>query len=337
VDPVIVALPEHPASRPLAITDKPLFDRLFAQMQPELSQYTFTNLFAGHRVRATVVSRLNDCVLVQVRRPDRTTFLEPLGDNPSREIIEQCAENVETVRKVDSRQQTADRGERIHHQDTKAPRTRNQEPGTEFAYLSWNTVVQFQADPRYLIQTDRDNSDYLYLASDLIDLPGGKYDAKRDFIRRFKAACAYRYLEFTPDLARRCREFEEHWCEDRSCQSDEGLNHERAAIIEMLGNYEALGYRGGALEVNDEIVAFALGERLNSDTLVVHVEKANAKLTGVYAVINNEFLRREATRREASGFKYVNRGQDLGIPGLRQAKLSYHPYRLTETWRLTRT
>jgi hypothetical protein len=305
-------IPEFPDSRALVLEDKALFDRLFAESQPEVSQYTFTNIFAWRKGRNTQVSQLDGAVLVSLELPDRKVFLEPLGDGDRHEAMEKCLGR-EWGRPV------------------------------EFKYLSWNTAALFQGDPGHEVLSDRANSDYLYNAQDLIDLPGRKYDAKRNFIKRFSSEHDYRYLEVTPELAQECLKFEEHWCLDRSCQSDEGLSHEREAVVEMLENFQALssppiasrlsptgaGIRGGAIEVGGSIVAFALGEALNQETLVVHVEKADAKLTGVYAVINNEFCRHEGAK-----FKYVNREQDLGIPGLRQAKQSYNPVRLVETFRI---
>jgi hypothetical protein len=318
--------PEFPDSRPLELSDKPLFDRLFAESQPEVSQYTFTNIFAWRKARNTQVSQLDGVTLVSLELPDRRVFLEPLGDGDRHSAMEKCLRH-EWGRPV------------------------------EFKYLSWNTAALFQGDPAHEVLSDRDNSDYLYNAQDLIDLPGRKYDAKRNFIKRFSSEHDYRYLEVTPELAQECLKFEEHWCLDRSCQSDEGLSHEREAVVEMLENFPALGssaigyrlsptglgsspiayrlsptgagIRGGAIEMGGSVVAFALGEALNRETLVVHVEKADAKLIGLYAVINNEFCRHEAAK-----FKYVNREQDLGIPGLRQAKQSYNPVRLVEAFRV---
>ena len=293
-----MSIPDFPNARPLALEDKPWLDRLLAEEQPEVSQYTFTNIFAWRKARSTMVSQSGGLVLVSLELSDRKVLLDPMGDGDKREAMESC----------------------LRHPWGKP---------VEFRYLPWNSAALFQGDPAYDILTDRDNSDYLYAALDLIELAGRKYDAKRNFIRRFTAEHKYRYLELTSELVAECRKFEEHWCRDRSCQSDEGLSHEQEAVAEMLDHFRDLGVRGGALEVDGSIVAFALGEALNRETLVVHVEKADAKLAGIYAVINNEFC-----RHEAGQFKYVNREQDLGVPGLRQAKQSYHPIRLVETFRV---
>jgi uncharacterized protein len=309
-------VPEFPDFRLLELSDKPFFDRLLAEAQPELSQYTFTNIFAWRKARTTRVAKAGDMLLVSFDLPDRRVFLEPLCEPGA------CADQRAVM-------------ERCLQHDWGRP--------VEFAYLSWNTAALFQGDPNHEVASDRNNADYLYNARDLIDLAGRKYDAKRNSIKRFLAEHKFRYRELTPELVTECRKFEEHWCLDRSCQSDEGLSHEQEAIYEMLDSFPALssaaigyrlpstgfGLRGGALEVEGSIVAFALGEALNRETLVVHVEKADAKLAGVYAVISNEFCRHEAGR-----YRYVNREQDLGIPGLRQAKQSYHPVRMVETFKL---
>lgn len=92
-----------------------------------------------------------------------------------------------------------------------------------------------------------------------------------------------------------------------------------------LRKREFLGLKGGLLRANGEVVAFALGEQINEDTLVVHIEKAFSEVPGAYAVINQQFL-----IHESGGLKYVNREDDVGEPGLRKAKLSYHPEFLVE-------
>ena len=99
-----------------------------------------------------------------------------------------------------------------------------------------------------------------------------------------------------------------------------GLLNEERAIREALLHFEKLDCLGGVILVDDKVVAFSLGEKLNPDTAVIHLEKANPEFTGSYAVINQEFCQ-DAWRN----FTYVNREQDLGESGLRQAKLSYYP------------
>ena len=97
----------------------------------------------------------------------------------------------------------------------------------------------------------------------------------------------------------------------------------------MLRHFDELGIKGGAIEMEGRICALTMGERLNPDTLVIHIEKAKAGIQGLYQAINQEFL-----RHEAGGLKFVNREQDLGVLGLRRAKKSYNPVRMIRKYRI---
>ena len=85
-------------------------------------------------------------------------------------------------------------------------------------------------------------------------------------------------------------------------------------------NYHELGLKGGILRVDGKIVAVSIGERLNSETFVVHIEKADTSYRGTYTAMCNEFVKHFAT-----DVKYINREEDLGIEGLRKSKKSYNP------------
>ena len=113
---------------------------------------------------------------------------------------------------------------------------------------------------------------------------------------------------------------------EKNCEPGNIEKHAEACVSEnALRKREFLGLKGGLLRANGEVVAFALGEQINEDTLVVHIEKAFSEVPGAYAVINPQFL-----IHESGGLKYVNREDDVGEPGLRKAKLSYHPEFLVE-------
>ena len=92
-----------------------------------------------------------------------------------------------------------------------------------------------------------------------------------------------------------------------------------------LHHFDSLGLIGGGLRVDNEIIAFSFGAPINHNTFGVHVEKADVNFDGAYTVINQEFASHLPEQ-----YTYVNREEDLGIPGLRQAKLSYQPTILLE-------
>jgi hypothetical protein len=111
------------------------------------------------------------------------------------------------------------------------------------------------------------------------------------------------------------------WCTWRDCEASDMLSAENRVIEKVLKNWSSLkGVSGGALLVNDDIVAYTVAEMLGADTLVIHFEKGNPDYKGVYQAINQMFL-----ERFGNPDILVNREQDLDDEGLRKAKLSYHP------------
>jgi hypothetical protein len=169
-------------------------------------------------------------------------------------------------------------------------------------------------------EESRAHSDYVYRTESLINLSGRKYHRKRNHANQFRSTYAYRYEPLTHVLIDACLELQEEWCRLRECAENPSLLSEERAVHEALRQYFQLGLTGGAIVVNGSVVAFSLGEPLNPETAVIHVEKANPEFPGSYAVINQEFC-----RHAWSKFAYMNREQDLGDQGLRQAKLSYFP------------
>jgi hypothetical protein len=170
------------------------------------------------------------------------------------------------------------------------------------------------------VTLDRDNSDYVYKVADLAELKGRRFHKKRNLIKQCLAAYRCEYEPIVPELVSECLEFQDRWCQARECGKDPGLCNEYAAIREAFTNYQDLQVLGGAIRVDGDIKAYALGEELNPDTGVCHFEKAMPGVQGLGQLINQWF-----SKHALSGFKYVNREQDLGIQGLRQAKESYHP------------
>jgi Uncharacterized conserved protein len=178
---------------------------------------------------------------------------------------------------------------------------------------------------RFDIEPNRNYADYLYLRTDLVTLTGKKFQPKRNHINRFRKTYNYEYVSITPEFIPECLKLEAEWCAMNDCEEMEGTGNERKAIIYALENFEALGLTGGLLRVDGQIVAFTFGMPINHDTFGVHVEKADTRYEGVYAMINNEFASHIPEQ-----FTYINREEDLGIEGLRKAKLSYQPVIILE-------
>ena len=174
---------------------------------------------------------------------------------------------------------------------------------------------------------DRPNYDYVYLKDDLVDLAGRKYHPKKNHLNYFHEHYSYRYVPFTSDMADDAMAFIRAFNARKELPEYERglLEMEEMAMEDVFHNIERVGYRTGAILIDNQIQAITLGGQLGRNTITVHVEKANTEFRGCYQAINNEYC-----KHMPSYIRYVNREEDMGIPGLRKAKLSYHPVKLIE-------
>jgi uncharacterized protein len=178
-------------------------------------------------------------------------------------------------------------------------------------------------------EEDRDNFDYLYRREDLAELAGKKYDGKRNRIKKFEAGTKFAYEPLGRQHAEECRRLLNRWCEGKADDSPY-MKAEREAIREAIVRFGELRLKGAVVTVDDRVEAFTIGTALNPSTAVIQIEIANPDLTGLAQWINREFV-----RREWRDFAFINREQDLGVPGLRRAKLSYQPAELVRKFNLT--
>jgi uncharacterized protein len=181
------------------------------------------------------------------------------------------------------------------------------------------------------IQPVREDFDYVYKTSDLIKLSGGDYHAKRNYINTFinDFNGRFTYEELGEKHIAGCQEMAERWCASRRCDDDLGLMAELSAVNEALTHFKQLDILGGVISIDNTIEAFTLGEMLNSETAVIHVEKANPEIRGLYSIINQKFC-----EHNWSTVPFINREQDLGEPQLRKAKLSYYPSRMVQKYQI---
>ncbi len=175
----------------------------------------------------------------------------------------------------------------------------------------------------------RDNFDYIYNRKDLAELAGKKYHSKRNHISAFSKKYNWTYEPLTNENMEDFLAFSDKWYEDRRVEEDEGLKAEKKALGEILNSDVGIDYKGAMIKVENKVVAITLGSPINSFTFDIHYEKADKDFATAYAVINREFA-----LRELSNYKYINREDDLGIEGLRKAKLSYKPEIILEKYSL---
>lgn len=185
---------------------------------------------------------------------------------------------------------------------------------------------------KFLIRTDRDGFDYVYAIDDLADLKGRKFQKKRNHFHRFQAEHPdYTCIALTPDNLERAQEMVEAWYQHRIAEDPHGeYLLEQVAMKRAFRHYAALGMEGLTLEDGGEILAVTMGSRLSQETVDVHFEKAREDVDGAYAAINCEFAR--YLRQRHPELRYLNREDDMGLEGLRKAKLSYQPDHFEEKY-----
>ena len=173
----------------------------------------------------------------------------------------------------------------------------------------------------FTFEINRDKSDYLYLREKLVTLAGKKLQPKRNHVSKFKRTYPnYEYRPLTADLVPDCIRLGEEWCRTTDSGMQHAMEAEQHMIAYALQHIDELHIIGGTLFVEDKMVAFTFGARINAEAFDVCVEKADTTYEGAYAMINNEFV-----SRLPEDIVYINREEDLGLEGLRKAKLSYQP------------
>ncbi|MDR1066309.1 MAG: phosphatidylglycerol lysyltransferase domain-containing protein [Clostridiales bacterium] len=164
----------------------------------------------------------------------------------------------------------------------------------------------------------RDKSDYIYLSEKLISLSGKKLQAKRNHIARFKDNKNWGYEPITRENIDECLEMSRKWRNEYG--ERENMDAEFNAVEMAIENFFELDFDGGLLRLNGEVAAYSIGEPLDKNTYVIHIEKAYRDIQGAYPMINQQFA-----LRNCQNYTYVNREEDMGAEGLRRAKMSYHP------------
>ena len=284
--------------RPLTIEDKPQADRCTAQINDRICEHCFTDLFIWKDHYDTQICFFGDFMLIKMATfPEKKQmYLAPIGTGDWNEVLTALEQDAE-------------------------------ERGIPFVMccVTERMIQEIeQACPgRYAISDFSDGADYIYAAEKMMTLAGKKMQSKRNFVNRFKKTYDGRwsYEPITEENKDEAFAFHLHWCATGdNCPNGSMYSGETCAVSLALNNREALGMQGGILRLDGEVIAFTMGCPVSEDTFVVQLEKAEASVPGAYPMINQLFA-----QHQLEGYAYVNREDDLGLEGLRKAKLSYHP------------
>ena len=266
-------------------------------------EYTFSNNYIYRKIYRSDVARMDGYYIARSGRdPESPSYMYPAGSGDIRPVIEAMAADAKAM------------GRPFMMHGVQA------QPKAELERLF---------PGRFQFEEKRESFDYIYETEKLATLSGKKLHSKRNFINRFLQEYEGRwsYEPITQDNLDACWEMNERWCEQNGCGQDPSLAEESCAVRNCFNNFTALGLQGGLLRADGEIVAYTMGRPLNSDTFIVHIEKAFSQVAGAYPMINQQFV-----QHNCMGFRYVNREEDTGDEGLRKAKLSYKPAILLEKY-----
>lgn len=178
---------------------------------------------------------------------------------------------------------------------------------------------------------DRAVSNYIYSASALAKLSGRKYSKKRNLLAQASGLYAWSTQKLAQELTDSCFYVLDSILKEEHPQMEGMLSRELAALECTLRHFDEFCQQGLLISVNDRAAAFSIYEPISPTTLAVHFERALRSYKGLYQVVNWE----TAKVAEAQGFEFINREEDLGDAGLRDAKMSYHPVEIAPAYELT--
>lgn len=183
---------------------------------------------------------------------------------------------------------------------------------------------------KFLFCANRDFFDYVYDVNDLADLRGRKFQSKRNHFNRFCLEHPdHQAVPMTCGLLPQVKEFVQHWFDRRRASDPHGdYLLENLAMARAFNHFDEIGMEGLVLMDQGRILAITMGSRLSPDTFDIHFEKALEDVPGAYNAVNCHFARH--LRLKYPELKYMNREDDMGLEGLRTAKLSYRPHHMVE-------
>ena len=270
-------------------------------------EYNFANIYLWSRAWPQQVARLGDRLLVRIRGKLGLSYLYPAGSGPLAAAVDALSADAAAQGK---------------------PLTLVCVTGAQRAAL------EESCPGRFAFEEDRDGFDYLYDINRLADLPGKKLHAKRNHIRRFDDQFPDWLLEdITPANVPECVELERQWAalrQEEAGESADTVSEETVAVIEALYHMDKLGMEGALIRADGSPVAFSLGGLITPEVFDVNFEKSFGDIQGAYPAINREMAR--LVRARHPQVKWFNREDDLGLEGLRRAKLSYYPDLLLEKY-----
>lgn len=280
----------------IELSDKEWIENLLKISDFRGCEYTFSNNMAWHRLYETKITRYKD-FYISCSHKYGLQFTFPAGEGNYKEVILQMKNFAES---------------------TNSPLIINS--------VTNENLQLFEEffNGEYTVSKDESSFDYIYDAEKLRTLSGKKYHNKRNHLSNFYKN-NWTYSDMSSSDFDDCIEFAVQSYNMNNSYDDESSVSEQFAINTFFNHFHELELRGGVIRIDGKLAGFTIGNKLNSDTFDIHIEKADTSFQGSYAAINNEFA-----KSATLGYAYINREEDLGLEGLRKSKHSYYPAFLLE-------
>ncbi len=288
--------------KPVSLSDRDFFARHY-ELYPQVhSDNSFANMMCWNPYAHYRFANVEDCIILSSTIDGMTRFRPPIGPhNPDllADLLKLAAKSEEEC---------------------------------PLAILDpENKVWISDLYPQLKLDLERKYFDYVYLASDLAELPGKKYLTIRHQLNKFQRTCSPLVETITEDNIEEIRDFLDLWCDWKDCDSDPMLAYEKDAVSFAISHLSELKLSGLAIRANEKIGAISIFEGLNKDTALVHFEKGLPDCKGIYRAVNAE-----TAKILARQYTYINRESDLGVEGIREAKMRYHPHHMVEVYLVKR-
>ncbi len=288
--------------KPVTLDDRDIFINHYERFPQVHSDNTFTNMVCWNHYAHYRYYFNEDCIVLSSTIDGKTRYRPPIGTHSSELLAEVM---------------------RLASKST-----------DEFPFVILDPKSKewiSKTYPELNLRPKREYFDYVYLASDLAELPGKKFLTIRHQLNQFRRNCDPIIEPVSEDSLSEVHHFLEEWCQWKDCDSEPVLANEKEAVFFAASHFTRLQLSGLAIRVKGNIMAVSLFEKLNKDTAVVHFEKALLECKGIYRAINAE-----TAKYLANDYIYINRESDMGIEGLREAKTRYHPYHMVEVHHVKR-
>ena len=288
--------------RPVTLADRAFFEQHYTHYPQLHSDNTFTNMVCWNHYAHYTFAYVEKNVIIASTIGSVTRFRPPIGPrNPAlvRSLIRLASD------------------------------VSDNEP---IVLIDPETAVWMrEVCPGINLVPDRNHFEYVYRSADLAELPGKNYLTIRRQLNKFRKNCINAVEPVSKENWDEVKRFLIEWCEWKGCEGDPVLAHEKDAVFFAIDHFNELPLKGLVIRVFSKVGAISLYEPMTNDTALVHFEKGLPDCEGIYKAVNNE-----TAARLAKNFPYINRESDLGVAGLREAKLRYHPHHMVEVFSMKR-